>query len=169
MQPQHHIKDQRAGADPHALRQLLRHAGQAGGAAQHAGRHIGIGQRVDAGHLQRTEEAARQQRQKDHHMRRHRLEKANSENRKALHTAVLAISTARNPKVRMIGPTVTFIVIAPAALAKVSSPEDSGVEAEPDLQHQRHQERERADPHAEQEAAHRRRAHRSGCASARDR
>ncbi len=41
---QHQVEQQRAGADPDALRQLLRHAGEAGGAAQHARRHVGIGQ-----------------------------------------------------------------------------------------------------------------------------
>ena len=73
MHPQHQVQQQRAGADPDALRELLGHAGQAGGAAQHARRHVGVGERVDAGHLQRAEEAARQQCQENHQMRRLRL------------------------------------------------------------------------------------------------
>ena len=48
-----------------------------------------------------------------------------------------------------------FISIAPAALAKVSRPECKALSPKPDLQHQRQQERQRAEPHAEQKAADR--------------
>jgi hypothetical protein len=50
--------------------------GKAGGAAQHAGRHVGVTQGVDAGHLQRAEEPADEQCEKNHQMRRRRPEHA---------------------------------------------------------------------------------------------
>ena len=83
MRPQHHVEDQRAGADPDALGQLLRHARQAGGAAQHPRRHIGIGQCVEARHLQRAKKSAGQQGEKDHIMRRRRPEERIAEQKGA--------------------------------------------------------------------------------------
>ena len=55
-----------AGADAGAQGQLLAHAGEAGRPAHPLRLDVGVAQGVDAGELQRAEEAADQQHRQDH-------------------------------------------------------------------------------------------------------
>ena len=74
--------------------------------------------------------------------------------RKRLLTTALVTSTRLKPKRRRIGAAVLFMAMAPAALAKVRSPDWSGVQAEAELEQQRQEEGKGAHADAVEKAAH---------------
>ncbi len=136
------------------MRQLLSHARQAGGAAQHRGRHVGIAQGVDAGHLQRAEKAADEQCQKNHQVRRIRPEQAIAKQERSADHGIADQHDAETQ-----GPQDAHCRgLHQHRAGRAREGQEARIqcaEAEPDLQHQWQQKRQRAEPHPKQKSADR--------------
>ena len=144
---QHHGADRDAEADA----ELLQHAAEAGGAAQFRGGQVGIGQRVGGHELRRPHQAEEEDRGGDQPARRRGLEQRKAPDEE----------TADDRAADQHGPEAEPAQQAPRHHADEDGADaahegerarDDRAHAEPDLQHQRQQERCSVEPHAREPA-----------------